>query len=429
MSGTARIGPIDAPLSRNIRLNNWNGIAATLALNMVTPFTGIFAIKLGASNLQVAMLSSLPALMSLLAMIPGAYLVDRVPRKKTITAWFILASRAFFLVFALTPLLPTGLRATFLVAAVALRNFPDAIANVSWQSFVAGAIPANVRTEAFAYRQAITGVAGMVSVLVAGWLLDVLVFPSGYQIMFTVGFLVALAEIAFFLGMHETEAPQAGGRQVAAVIGLGGRLKAVLGHSNLLRFTVGSVIFHFGWQMAWPLFLRYQVDVLGATNTWMSIFIVTNSLSSVVTYRLWARWAGRVGTRTLLPLAALGLSTVPLGFVLSKTPLALALFNLWVGIFGGGMSFLLFNALLEVVPNERRTSYIAYYNTLISLSGTIAPVVGVGLMERFDLVRALLAAAGFRLLGAVAFWVTERRKGSHPVHSSKPSNCTSVEIL
>jgi MFS family permease len=421
MSGTAQTDPVDATLSRNIRLNNLNGVAATLALNMVTPFTGIFAIKLGASNLQVAMLSSLPALMSLLAMIPGAYLVDRVPRKKAVTAWFILASRAFFLVFALTPLFPPGLRATFLVGAVALRSFPEAIAGVSWQSFVAGAIPPGVRTGAFAYRQAITGVAGTVSVLVAGWLLDVLAFPSGYQIMFAVGFLVAMAEVAFFLGMHEAEAPRTHGSQSARGIGLGGWLREFLGHRSYLRFTAGSVVFHFGWQMAWPLFLRYQVDVLGATNTWMSIFTVTNSLSSVVTYRLWARWSDRVGTRTLLPLAALGLSTVPIGFVLSKTPLALALFNLWVGIFGGGMTFLLFNALLEVAPNDRRTSYIAYYNTLISLSGTIAPVIGVGLMERFDLVRALLAAAGFRLLGALAFWATER-KGPRPIHSPNSSN-------
>lgn len=423
MSGTANVAPQDDHVSWNIRLNNWNGIAATLALNMVTPFTGIFAIKLGASNLQVAMLSSLPALMSLLAMIPGAYLVDRVPRKKAITAWFILASRAFFLVFALTPVLPAGLRASFLVAAVALRNFPEAIAGVAWQSFVAGAIPSNMRTGAFAYRQAITGVAGTVAVLVTGWLLDVLVFPSGYQIMFALGFLVALAEVGFFLGMHEAATPAPDRTRAAPAPGPGGWLRAVLGQSNYLRFTVGSVIFHFGWQMAWPLFLRYQVDVLGATNTWMSIFTVTNSLSSVITYRLWARWSDRIGTRTLLPLAALGLSTVPVGFVLSRTPLDLALFNLWVGIFGGGMTFLLFNALLEVVPDESRTSYIAYYNTLISLSGTIAPVVGVGLMERFDLVRALLAAAGFRLLGAVAFWVTERgrRRDSQPFHSSSPS--------
>lgn len=63
-------------LIHNIRWNNINGILNTLSQNMLTPFTGIFAIKLGAPDSLIAALSSWPALVSLLTMIPGARLVD-----------------------------------------------------------------------------------------------------------------------------------------------------------------------------------------------------------------------------------------------------------------------------------------------------------------------------------------------------------------
>ena len=83
-------------LNQNICTNILHGIFNVATLDMVNPFTGIFAMKLGATTLQVALLSSAPAAVSLLAMIPGARLIDRQVRKKRLTFLFMSGPSNFF---------------------------------------------------------------------------------------------------------------------------------------------------------------------------------------------------------------------------------------------------------------------------------------------------------------------------------------------
>ena len=99
-----RVEGSTSDLNHNIKINIWHGALQNLANSVFTPFLGIFAIKLGATNSQVALLSSLPALMSVSAMIPGASFIRRFSTKKKITAAFFLANRLFIVAIACVPL-------------------------------------------------------------------------------------------------------------------------------------------------------------------------------------------------------------------------------------------------------------------------------------------------------------------------------------
>jgi len=105
-------------LERNLRLNVTHGVASIMAQNMFGPFTGIFALKLGATNYQVALMSSLPALISILVMIPGARYIDKQPRRKRITGLILLAHRFFFLLVAMIPFFRSEYRASLFVAVM-----------------------------------------------------------------------------------------------------------------------------------------------------------------------------------------------------------------------------------------------------------------------------------------------------------------------
>ncbi|HEY3314494.1 MAG TPA: MFS transporter [Bacillota bacterium] len=170
-------GDSRARLSRNTFINTCHGMVSITAVNMVQPFLGIYAIKGGASNFLVAMLSTAPALVSLLAMIPGASFIDRRSDKKRLTALFFLANRAFYLAVAAATLAPAAYRPLLIVTAVALMNLPAAISNVAWQAFIAGIIPPDQRPSAFAQRSLWANVVGTVVVVLAGKGIDVIGFP------------------------------------------------------------------------------------------------------------------------------------------------------------------------------------------------------------------------------------------------------------
>ena len=425
-------------LESNIRVNTLHGITQVMALNMVQPFVGIFAVKLGATNYQIALLSSAPAVVSLLAMIPGARFIDRYPRKKRVTMAFLMAHRTFFLALACLPLFSPDRRAAMLVALIALMNFPGAIGNISWQSFISSIIPAQLRPMAFAQRNRLMNLIGTIVVLLAGRMLDLISFPLGYQIAFVIAFAFALLERHMLMQIDEEHgvaltgspaaaqvtpssadnaqtaplpAPQS--PRLGAIAQLAATFRIVTANRQYVRFTLASIYFYFAWQAAWPLFTLYQVRVLGANNLWVSILNLTNTGGSLIGYGFWARYATRNGNLRTLFASSAGIWIVPAVYAFSHSLYTIAAFNLIMGAIFSGVMLSLFNALLDTTPDEHRTSYIAYYQTLVNVSAIFAPMVGVALLNMFGFMWAFLATALLRITGSLAFlWVDriERRE-------------------
>lgn len=416
-------GQQEALLRRNMSANVWNGIWQSLAGNMINPFVGILAIRLGASNTQLGLLSSLPAAASITATIPGARLVDRSADKKRITTLFFFLARSFFLVLAAVPFLPMGWRTTALVAAVALQNLPAAVANTAYQSLIADVIPTSHRAHAYSSRNRLMSVLGNVTLLGTGLLLDRLVFPGGYQIMFTVAFLLALAELRALtqfvmpprVGARHTPGGDTAATGAAAaetavamdtpsspLLRLRATFSAIRSEKAFLSFALTSMIFQFGWQMCGPLFTKYTVSYLHANNLWISIISIAGSISAFFSYPIWARWANLHGNRRLTGYAACGMALSPLIYAISHDLWTLTILNTIINFFVAGIVMLLFNGLLEVVPSVGRTGFLAYYNTMVNVMATITPLIGVWLMNRFSIYTAFYVAGTIRFLGGLA---------------------------
>lgn len=69
-------------LRGNIQNNLWNGIAWAIGFNFVTPFIGVLAAQLGATNNDYALLSSIPALLTILITLPAAVIISRFRKQK-----------------------------------------------------------------------------------------------------------------------------------------------------------------------------------------------------------------------------------------------------------------------------------------------------------------------------------------------------------
>lgn len=401
-------------INHNIKHNTLNGVFAVLSTNLVIPFISVFALKLGASNLQMGLISSLPPAIALVAMLPGAFFVERFGAKKAITGAFILLHRFFFVLLALTPVLPAH-QVWYLVLVNGLMNLPGSIAGVAWQSFIAGAIPPRERARAFAIRNRLVSLFGIGITFLAGQIFRLLpdAHHTLYQVFFVTAFGFALLEVWFHFKMRETVAD---GQRPAAP-----RLKTVaaelLSARPYLVFCGCSLLFHFGWQMAWPLFSIHQVRNLGADENWVAMISVVNGAMAFLSYGMWRRFSERKGNQLALVFAALGISASPFLYALSRSLYHVVAINGLIGIAIAGINLVLFNSLLEAVPDQGRTIYIAIYTMLINLSATVAPMVGIGLLEGFGIIAALSVAGAIRLLGTASFalrWSRSRQAQSRP---------------
>ncbi|SHJ96987.1 Major Facilitator Superfamily protein [Anaerobranca californiensis DSM 14826] len=394
-------------IKNNIKCNTLNGIYSVLALNLVTPFIGILAKNLGAEAYEIAMLSSFPALMSVLAMIPGSILVDQYKEKKKITGLFIFITRFFFILLALTPQLPAPYRISALIIIYSVMNFPGGLSGVSWQSFIATAIPPERRAQAFATRNKITSICGMTITLIAGQILRMYKGNSEikiYQLFFIIAFGFALLEVYYHLRMKEPIFQENSLSTDQNSETFNNKIKQVLTHKPFVLFSLCSLLFHFGWQMGWPLFTIYQIDYLGADGTWISYLSVGNGLAGFITYPLWSKLVNKKGNNYAVILATFSIAMSPFLFAISWNLYILLVVNFFMGTAVAGISLVLFNLLLEVVPNENRTLSIALYNTLISLSAIVSPMVGAFVYETFgSIYLALITAGTFRMLGSFTF--------------------------
>jgi MFS family permease len=409
-------------LSSKYRVNVLHAVVGAVAMSMIQPFIAIFAIRLGATDLQLGYLSSWPNLASIVAVLGGAVLLSRAADKQRVIASLFLAGRLAFLGVAAVPWWAEESRIWALVAFWVLAVCPQSAAGTGLHSYLADLFPSQERTAVFAARNRWATVAGMTAGLAAGWALDLLPYPSGYQAMFAAAAVVAVGELWLLMRLRDPQMtgegrPAAPGaprvwRVVAA---------AMLADRRYLRYLLVSLLFHFTWQMAWPAFARFQVSVLQADNTWMSVLVVTNSLGSIVAFPIWARYAERLGNLFMFQFAAVWLATAPVLTALSPNLPVLAAVNFFTGLGVAGVLLLVLQSLLQRCPQEDRPVYLAVHQALVSIAGAAAPIAGAALMSGLGVVGALHLAGLVRLLSAMlltALYRWERREAGQEAHAA-----------
>ena len=419
--GSASEHETRSPVRHNIRVSAEHGAWQSLAANLYGPFLGVLAIRLGASNLQVALISALPAAVSCVASVLGAQVLRPFQRKKGVACAFAFANRLFLLGIAALPLFSEDSRAGALVLLIALMNVPGAIGNIAWQALMADAIPSELRGEAFAVRSRIVTAVGFLPTLVGGYLLDALSFPIGYQVVFVVAFAASVMEVR---ALSRTYEPCHDGECVPEVSDSArpGALdrRALLGQVAKAGFTPRAMLFYFGWMMAQPLFTIYYVRVLHCGNLWVAVFSIVSSMAQYLSFPMWSRYAARKGNTAALAAATAGMALTPIMVAVSPWPWMVAAFSVSMGFFTSGTTLLMLNTLLEVSPVENRTDFIAYHNAAVNLTSFVGPLIGRALVDSINIRWALVMAGAFRAAGSLAFAALSRRSEHEALHVAGP---------
>lgn len=395
----------------NIRINTMHGALQNTAINLVTPFLGIDLIRLGGSNLEVGLLSAIPPLAQAISSILGSRWIETVRDPHRAIAATFLAARSCFLLLAAVNVGEGHWRAPALIIVLGLMSLPTAVANVNWQGFMAGVIPPRRRAHAFALRGRASSLAGILAVLAGGWAMRADAGERGYGWIFAVAFLVGLAEVLVFLRLRGDPPPPRTPRALGPPTRRLGQMPAFRG------YVLSALVFYFGWVMAWPLALRYQVSVDHATNLWMGLFTAVNGGCMAIASGFWARLAGRQGVHRALSMAAVGLTGVPLVYALSPSLPVVLLTGVIGGTMGAGVNMLLLVRLLEVTGGEDQMIGVGLANTVNGVAGVLGPLVGMWLVGYVGLTDVFWLSAVLRFLGGVAFgtlgsgWARDRRLG------------------
>lgn len=416
--GTA--DPIPAEYRRNF-LHLYFDIAWWGLLNGTTlVFLSIYASRLGASTLQIGLLTASPALVNLLFTFPSGRLLGRWSAPAA-TRWPALLTRFFYALFVPLPLLMPGETQIWAIIAITLvMNIPGTLTAIAFNAFFAETVPPEYRAQIAGTRNALFALTTMLTSLAAGFILARAPFPSGYQIVFAIGFtgaamsLVHLylirpvksvapsqAAIAAEVRREVTAADRAGRQAALRKVLRPDVVRGAFGKILLLMFLLQLSIFVIA-----PVVPVYQVNILKQSDQLIStgnaVFYVVYFLGSLQTRRV----AARIGFQRETGLGLAVIAGALILFALAYQPWIYIIHLIvagtgWALISGGQVNF-----ILERVPPDDRAPYLAWYNLAnngaLLLCGLLAPAIA-GVIGLFG---TLMFAVFLR--GVVAFGFLRR---------------------
>lgn len=402
-------------LEYNLSVNNFNGILQALSINLVMPFASLYTKRLNGTDNDIALLNAYPSIFSILAVFLGTYLFRKYKNKKKITTLFFGFARVFFLIFIFIPFMPAWIRAGLFVLLYGAMAFPNSIANMGWQSYIADLFPEKWRGRALSKRNTLSTWSALVVTLITGNLLYFIPKNDNqriqlYQVFFFIAFIIAIFEI-LSLAKHRLDKNS---KQVETITDftsepllerLKNITKLVVSNKKFLDYCLCVVAFHFAWQMGWPIFFSYEYDVLHSNESWASIISTVACISQAITFPLWQKLSEKKGNAFAIAVAIFLMSITPFLYLISTTIYHIIFFSAITGAAVAGTILLLLSNLYEAAPNEDRTLYIAIYTVITNVTLMFAPILGMKLKGLTNIYIALFIVGVLRFLSAIGFYL------------------------
>ena len=407
----------------------WFGVLNASAIS----FMAVYATRLGATGWQLGLLSAAPAVVSLLVTLPAGNWLQKGGSISRKVFWASVGHRLFYAVWIFLPifLLPQG-QVTALIVLVFLMSIPGTALSVGFNAMFAAAVPVEWRSHVTGIRNALLAVTFIAVSLLCGWLLQVLPFPLGYQVVFAIGgggAGLSSGHLWYVGAVHGTSFVPRHGQSVGDLarpgsmrIWLGGMRTAVSDWRFLLNrhptkgiqlqgvdpafrlILLTMFFFHLAQYLPISLFPLYWVNELHLTDQEIglgnAVFYATVLLTSMQLSRL----SRRLNNRALLVMGVVGMSMYPVLTAVTRDLTLFLVVSAVGGITWGLVSGAQANYLLERIPEDRRPAYLAWYNLALNAAVLLGSLGGPLLAGQIGLVTTLIISGAFRFLAALFVW-------------------------
>ena len=291
-----------------------DGVAIGLA-SAAAPFLPVFLTRLGASNFQVALLSSMPAVTGMIfAIAVGRFLQYR----PNVVPWYSASRLMVVSCYAATGLAPFLVPEEYLITAIlviwATATLPQTLVNVAFSVVMNAVAGPSHRYDLMSRRWSVLGLTSAISVAVVGQVLEWFQFPINYQVVFIGLSLAGLVSFYFSsrIDIPRLQPPPRKENQRPRER-FGEIVRLVSGEKPFVNFTIKRFVFLSGIALAAPLFPIYFVREVQATDAQIGLITTSAAFVMVIGYSFWTRQSRLHGSRRVLLITALGLQPVSFG--------------------------------------------------------------------------------------------------------------------
>lgn len=368
-------------------------------------FVSVFMVRLGAPNWLVGLLSSLPALVMALSVLPvGAYLQRRRNTVRIVNLGQI-GFRGLIGALALLPFVPATVAPFLLVALRSMAAVPQVAMNVGMTTLLGRAIAPRERARVISTRMAIHRLIMAAAGYAAGQWLDAVVYPLNYQVLFATALLAGVGGALVLARMRMPVLPEAQVRASRKIqVGLKDIIPLLKRERAFRNYMFATVAFRIGAFMPMALFPIYRVRDLGSSDAWIGTIFTVQRVLQMTVFLALGPLLRRKRVRQMLWLSCLGMGLFPLTTALATTPEMLLIPAVAAGLMGPGMTVFLSDTLMRVSPEDQRPLFAALNTFTATTLQFIMPLLGTLLADGIGIRTMLVVAAVARMAGALLFW-------------------------
>lgn len=389
---------------RNFRYVQIDAIGVSIS-NVAAPFLPVFLTRLGASNFQVGLLSSMPGVTGLLlAIVVGRFLQTR----RDIVPWYSLSRLMVILCYALTGILTLAISEKFVILATlaiwAFATLPQTALSVAFSVVMNAVAGPEGRYALLSRRWTIFGLTGVVGTFIVTRLIDLIRFPLNYAIMFLVLSLGGFFSYYFSRRITLPESvPPPLTKSSNPRDGVRNYLNLLRTNPAFLSFSSKRFVYYSALVLSTPIMPLFLVRNVGATDSQIGTINMTMTLVMLLGYYLWPKVSRKRGGRLVLLATTLGMVLHPALSAATPQVNWIILYAGIAGFFQGGLDLVFFDELMKTVPAEYSATFVSLAQSMQYLSTIIAPLFGTWLANYIGLGGALWLSAGLRLFGFLLF--------------------------
>ena len=425
----AYLPPPSATVRWNLRQLYWDILWFGVLAGSTLAFLSVFTARLGASSLQIGLLSAGPALINLVFTLPAGHWLEGKP---LIRAAFLssLGQRAGYLVLVAIPwlFLQQQGQVWAVIGLILVMSLAGTFLAIAFNAMYAEVVPDEWRGRAAGWRNALVAISVTLTTLLSGYILDQIRFPLNYQIVFSIGAIGALMSSFHLSRVRSLEAgemrpagPTTGGEEFSRahwwdwLLQLSRKRDASRsGRKPLLRkdlifspfglFMLGCLAFYVFQYFGIPIFPLFYVNSLHLTDGEISLGTAMAHGAMMVGSLFLSRLSVKLGHRRVMLLGVFLFAQFPLFLGFANNAAFFYIASLLGGLIYAFLNGGLVNRLMDRVPAGDRPAHMALHNMALNMGILIGSLSGPLFGEWIGLREALFLTAGLRVLAALLLW-------------------------
>ena len=384
----------------------WYGVLSGTAVN----FLNVYATRLGASGLQIGLLTAMSAVVNLFLAIPAGHWISKRHTGHAVF-WSSVLFRIGYLLFIPLPWLFNQQGQIWaLIVLTFFMAIPLTPLGVGFNALFAESVPDRFRARVAGTRNVTFAIAYMITSFGAGYILKNIAFPEGYQIIFTIGaFGAAMSSYHLYhvkpvqddtapLPLQPAIAPE---QKAESPRGIASILRLDIWKTHFKNVLAALFFFHFAHYLSAPLYPLYNVNVLKLNDSHIGNGTAFYYLTVLIASTQLGRIVQKYGHKKVTGLGVAGMAAYPI-----MLAFATSVWQFYVLSFLGGFLFAMVNGayanyMLENIPADDRPSHLAWYTIVFNLAVLISSIIGPLFADMMGLSPALILFGVLRIVAGL----------------------------